>query len=113
MDSRNAREVLRKQGIYVHESGAILDMAAICDAAIGEALKAIEGVVKATADRTSAAAIQAVTASKGTAEVAISQGAAFLVEQFREAVQDATATMLAELRKETAKAERTSRIGHG
>ena len=72
-------------------------------------VKAIEGVVKAAADRTSASATQAVEASKGTAEAVISQGAAFLVEQFREAVRDATAAMLAELRQEAARAEKASR----
>jgi len=84
-------------------------MAAICDTAMADTLKAIEGVVKAAADRTSAAAAQATEASKGTAEAIISQGAAFLVEQFREAVRDATTAMLAELHRETAKAERASR----
>jgi len=110
MDPRKARESLRKQGIYIHESDPILDMAAICDAAMGDTLKAIEGVVKTAADRTTAAATQAVDASKGTAEAVISQGAAFLVEQFREAVREASATMLAELRQEAARAERASRI---
>ena len=110
MDPRKAREALRKQGIYVHESDPILDMAAICDAAMGDTLKAIEGVVKAAADRTAAAATQAVDASKGAAEAVISQGAAFLAEQFRAAVREASATMLAELRQETARAERASRI---
>jgi hypothetical protein len=56
------------------------------------------------------AAAQAIDASKGTAEVIISQGSAFLVEQFREAVRDATTTMLAELSQETARAERASRV---
>ena len=110
MDPRKAREALRKQGIYVHESDPILDMAAICDAAMGDTLKAIEGVVKAAADRTSAAATQAVDASKGTAEAIITQGTAFVIEQFREAVGEATTTMLAQLRQETARAERASRI---
>ena len=31
MDPRKLREALRKQGIFVHESDPILDMAAICD----------------------------------------------------------------------------------
>ena len=109
MDPRKAREALRKQGIYIHESDPILDMAAICETAMADMLKAIEGVVKAAADRTSAAAAQATEASRGTAEAIISQGAAFLVEQFREAVRDATTAMLAELHRETAKAERASR----
>jgi len=39
MDPRKAREALRKQGIYVHESDPILDMAAICDAAMDDTLK--------------------------------------------------------------------------
>ncbi|HUB49141.1 MAG TPA: hypothetical protein VMB73_29565 [Acetobacteraceae bacterium] len=103
-------EALHKQGIYVHESDPILDVAAICDAAMGDTLKAIEGVVKAAADRTSAAATQAVDASKGTAEAVISQGAAFLAQQFREAVREVTAAMLADLRQEAARAERASRI---
>ena len=110
MDPRKAREALRKQGIYVHESDPILDMAAVCDAAMGDTLKAIEGIVKTAADRTSASATQAVDASKGAAEAIISQGAAFLVEQFREVIREATATMLAELHQETARAERASRV---
>ena len=34
----------------------------------------------------------------------------FLVEQFREVVRETTAAMLAELHRETAKAERASRV---
>lgn len=110
MDPRKAREVLRKQGIFIHENDPVLDVAALCDAAMTDTLTAIEGVVKAAADRTSAAAAQAVDAAKETAEVVISQGAAFMVEQFRGSVHDATATMLAELRAETARATRASRL---
>jgi hypothetical protein len=109
MESRKLREALRKQGIHVHESDPILDMATICDVVMADTLKAMEGVVKAAADRTSTAAAQAVDASKSASEVIISQGATFLVEQFREAVHDATVTMLAELRQEVVKAERASR----
>jgi CHASE3 domain sensor protein len=109
MDTRKLREALRKQGIFVHESDPILDMAAICDAAMADTLKAIEGVVKAAADRTSAAAAQTVEASKTAGEAIINQGAAFLVEQFREAVRETAAAMVNELRQEAAKAERASR----
>ena len=88
MDPRKLREALRKQGIYVHESDPILDMAAICEAVMADTLKAIEGVVKTAADRTSAAAAQSVEASKKAGEVVINRGATFLVEQFREAVRE-------------------------
>lgn len=110
MDARKLREALRKQGIYVHESDPILDMAAICDTAMADTLKAIEAVAKTAADRTSAAAKQMVADSKQTAEAVISQGAAFQVEQFREVVREAGAGLLVALREEAARAERASRI---
>lgn len=110
MDPHRAREVLRKQGIFIHENDPVLDVAALCDAAMSDTLTAIEGVVKAAADRTSAAAAQTIDAAKETAETVISQGAVFLVEQFRETVRDATGTMLAELRKEAARTTRASRL---
>jgi CHASE3 domain sensor protein len=109
MEPARLRESLRKQGIYVHESDPVLEVAAICDAAMADTLKAIEGIVKAAADRTSAAASQTVDASKQAGEAIITQGATFLVEQFREAVREVSAAMVAELRQEAAKAERASR----
>ena len=110
MDLRKLREALRKQGIFVHESDPILEMAAICDATMADTLKSIEGVVKAAADRTTAAAAQTVDSSRRAGDALINQGANFLVEQFREVAQEATATMLIELRRETAKAERATAI---
>ena len=109
MDTRKLREELRKQGIYVHESDPILDTAAICDVALANTLKAIEGVVKAAADRTSAAAAQSVETSRKASEAIINDGARFMVEQFRETVRDSTAVMLAELRRESACVERARR----
>lgn len=109
MDPRKLREALRKQGIFVHESDPILDMATICDVAMADSLKAIEGVVKAAADRTSAAAAQTIDASRKAGDALINQGATFLIEHFREVTREATATMLAQLHRETAKAERASR----
>jgi hypothetical protein len=50
-------EALHKQGIYVHESDPILDMAAICDAAMGDTLKAIEGVVMPPSQRLAASLV--------------------------------------------------------
>ena len=110
MDLRKLREALRKQGIFVHESDPILEMAAICDATMADTLKSIEGVVKAAADRTTVAAAQTVDSSRRAGDALINQGANFLVEQFREVAQEATATMLLELRRETAKAERATAI---
>ena len=104
MDPHKLREALRKQGIFVHESDPILEMAAICDVAMTDTLKAIEGIVKAAADRTSAAAAQTVDASRKAGDVLINQGAGFLVEQFREVAREATFAMLDELRREDVRA---------
>lgn len=109
MDSRKLRETLRKEGIFIHESDPILETAAICNVMTADTLKEIEGVVKAAADRTSAAAAQTVDASRKAGDALINQGASFLVEQFREVAREATAVILIELRQETAKAERASR----
>lgn len=109
MDPRKLREALRMQGIFVHESDPILEIAAICDATMADTLKAIEGVVKAAADRTSAAAAQTVDASRKAGDAIINQGATFVAEQFREVAREATAAMLITLQRETTKAERASR----
>ena len=110
MDSRKLREALRKEGIFIHESDPILEVAAICNVTMADTLKAIEAVVKAAADRTSAAAAQTVDASRIAGDAIINQGAGFLVQQFREVAREATAAMLAELCRETAMTKRASRI---
>lgn len=109
MDPARLRQALRTQGIYIHERDPVLEVAAICELALADTVKAIERMNTAAAAGISAATTQTIDASKGTAETIINQGAAFVVEQFREAVQGVTATMLAELRRETARAERASR----
>jgi hypothetical protein len=95
-----AAEGIAKQGIF--------------DATMADTLKAIEGGVKAAADRTSVAAWapndRLVTKADDGGDALINQGANFLVEQFREVAREATATMLTELRRETARAERASAI---
>jgi len=53
---------------------------------------------------------QTIDSSRRAGDALINQGANFLVAQFREVAQEATATMLIELRWETAKAERASAI---
>lgn len=109
MDARRLRDALRRQGISVHENDPVLDMAVICDAALADTLKTIENVVNAAADRTSAAAAQTVEASRKAAEAIVNEAAQFLVNQVREAAEEASRTMLTALRQEAARAERASR----
>jgi len=46
MDPAKLREALRKQGIHGHESDPVLEVAAICELAVADTVKAIEGLNK-------------------------------------------------------------------
>jgi hypothetical protein len=52
---------------------------------------------------------QTVETSRKAGDALVNQGATFLVEQFRDVAREVTETMLTELRREIAKAERASR----
>ncbi len=67
MDLARLREALRKQGIYVHESDPVLEVAAICQLAVADTMKAIEGLNKAAADRITASSGQHIEAAKQSA----------------------------------------------
>ncbi|MDQ2764125.1 MAG: hypothetical protein M3Y22_11785 [Pseudomonadota bacterium] len=110
MDPRKLREALRKQGIHVHESDPVLETAAICEVVLGEALKTVEGVTKAAADRMSAASTQTVEDAKKAAAALVNSSTAWVTEQLKEAADKVTASMLAELREETARAQAASRF---
>lgn len=100
MEHRKLREALRKQGIFVHESDPVLDMAAIYEATMADTLKATERVVKAAPDRKSTATAQSVEASRKAGDAIINQAATFLVEQCREVTREAATTIVAELRRQ-------------
>lgn len=110
MDPRKLREALRKQGIYVHESDPVLETAAICEVVLAEALRTVEGVTKAATDRMSAAATQNVEEAKKAAAALVNKSTEWVTERFKETANTVTASMLAELRQETARAEAASRL---
>ena len=73
MEPAKLREALRKQGIYVHESDPILEIGAICELAVADTVKAIEGLNKAAADRISAASSQHIEAARQSAAALITE----------------------------------------
>lgn len=109
MDTDKLRVALRKQGIHVHESDPVLETAAICDVVLADALKSLEALTKRAADQAAAAQVQAETSARRVASDMINGASDWLSTKFKEAAQEATAGMLAELRQETAKAEAASR----
>ncbi len=86
-----------------------LETAAICDVVLADALKSLEAITKRAADQTAAAQLQAETSARQVASGMINNASDWLSTKFKEAAQEATAMMLAELREETARAEAASR----
>jgi CHASE3 domain sensor protein len=109
MDPARLRESLRKQGIYVHESDPVLEVAAICELAVADTVKAIEGLNKATADRISAASNQHIEAARQSAAALVTEAGKWSAEQLRETAAEISSSILKDLRPEVLKAEVAAR----
>ena len=109
MEPARLRESLRKQGIYVHESDPVLEVAAICELAVADTVKAIEGLNKAAADRISAASNQHIEAARQSAAALVTEAGKWSAEQLRETAAEISASILKDLRPEVLKAEAAAR----
>jgi CHASE3 domain sensor protein len=109
MEPAKLREALRKQGIYVHESDPVLELGAICELAVADTVKAIEGLNKTAADRITAAAAQHIEAARQSASALITEAGRWSAEQLREAAGEISASILKELRPEVMRAEAAAR----
>ena len=110
MDPARLRESLRKQGIHVHESDPVLEVAAICQFAVADTVKAIEGLNKAAADRISAASAQHIEVAKQSAAALITDAGQWSADQLRETAAEISAAILKDLRPEVTKAETAARL---
>lgn len=110
MELGKLREALRKQGIYVHESDPVLEIAAICEIAVADTVRAIEGLHKVAADRISAASGQHIEIARQSAATLITEAGRWSSEQLREAAAEIVASTLKEIGSEVAKAEAASRL---
>lgn len=110
MEPAKLRESLRKQGIYVHESDPVLEVAAICELAVADTVKAIEGLNKAAADRISAASNQHIEAARQSAAALVTEAGKWSAEQLRETAAEISASILKDLRPEVLKAEAAARV---
>lgn len=110
MDSARLREALRKEGIYIHESDPVLEVAAICQLAVADTVKTIDGLNKAAADRITAASAQHIEAAKQSASAVITEAGKWSAEQLRAAAAEISSAILKELRPEVAKAEAAAQL---
>jgi CHASE3 domain sensor protein len=110
MEPAKLRESLRKQGIYVHESDPVLEVAAICELAVADTVKAIEGLNKAAADRISAASNQHIEAARQSAAALVTEAGKWSAEQLRETAAEISSSILKDLRPEVLKAETAAQV---
>lgn len=110
MEPAKLRESLRKQGIYVHEGDPVLEVAVICQLAVADTVKAIEGLNKATADRITAASGQHIEAAKQSASALITEAGKWSADQLRDATAEISSSILKEVCPMAAKAEAAARL---
>lgn len=103
-------EIARETGIRLGPTDPILAAAAINEILLDKALAKFDRQVKAQADRMIAASAQTLVDAKKEAELLLTEGGEWAEGRIKEAVEAAAAMVLADLRQETAKAERASRV---
>ena len=99
-------EISRETGIKLSTADPVLASAAINEILLNQALAKFDRLVKAQADRVTAASAQAVVDAKKEAETLLSEGGEWAQARIKAAVEAAGAVVLTDLRRETAKAER-------
>lgn len=110
MEPRKLREALRREGIFLHESDPVLEIAAICEFAVADTVKAIEELNEAAAGRISVASVQHIEAAKTAAAALITDAGNWAAERLKDAAAEVSAAMLRDLRQETAKGEAAARL---
>jgi D-lyxose ketol-isomerase len=105
--------VKKETGIKLSAADPVLAAAAINAVLLDAALVKLNHSIEAALGKFAAFNAQNEAAAKRAASEVINSAADWLGTRFKEAAQEATAEMLVEMRKETAKAEKASRIAVG
>jgi hypothetical protein len=103
-------EIARETGIKLSTADPVLASAAINEILLNQALAKLDRLVKAQADRVTAASAQVVVDAKKEAEALLSEGGEWAQARIKAAVEAAGAVVLTDLRQETVKAERARRV---
>jgi hypothetical protein len=99
-------EVARATGIRLSTADPVLATAAINEILLDQALAKFDRLVKAQADRVTAASTQVVVDAKREAEALLTEGGEWAEARIKAAGEAAAAMVRADLRQETTKAER-------
>jgi hypothetical protein len=111
MNPARLREALRRQGVHVSEDDPVLEVAAICELAMADSLKAIEAANQAAADRISAASIQHIEAARASASALITDSGAWAADHLRATAAEISQLIRQEIQAETEKAVAAASLG--
>ena len=103
-------EVNRITGVRLTTTDPILAASVINEILLDKALTKLDRQMKVQADRVTVASTQAVVDAKKEAEALLTEAGVWIEARIKVAGEAAVAMVLADLRKETAKAERASRV---
>ena len=101
--------VARETGVKLSPADPILAAVAVNQIMLDQALAKLDQQVQAQANRVTAASTQAVVDAKREAELLLTEGGIWFEARIKAAGEAAAALVLANLRQETARAERASR----
>ena len=102
-------QVQRRTGVRLSATDPILAAAVINEVMLEAALDEIQKLVKGVGGQLDAALVQAEVSAKASAAKVIMDASAWLEVRFKEMAQDATASILADIRTELRQVEKTAR----
>jgi hypothetical protein len=105
-----AAELGKAHGIRVDPDDPVLIAALLNRRLLDEAISALEAAVRASADRLSVASTQHIAAANQAASSLITEAGEWSAARLKAATEEAGSALLVQLHRETAKAERASRL---
>lgn len=103
--NRLIADVHRETGIQLDEADPLLAAAVINERMLDASLADLRKLVKGAAEQLGAVGVANEAAARRLASEVVNSAAEYLGNQFKDAAQEAAAGMLAEMRRETSKAE--------
>jgi len=108
-----AAELGKTHGIRVDPDDPVLIAALLNRRLLDEAIGALEAAVRASADRLSVGSMQHIAAANQAALSLITEAGEWSAARLKAATEEAGSALLVQLQRETAKAERASRLAIG
>ena len=108
--ARLIADIHKETGIRLDEADPLIAAAVINERLLDASLAELRKLVKGSAEQLAAVGVATEPAAKRLASEVVNSAAEYLGTQFKDAAREAAAEMLIEMRKETGKAEKASRI---